>query len=71
MNNQRPGKKLSEETKNLVREFYENDDNSRHLPGITDCFSIKQPDGKRKQVQKRLILCNLKETLQTIPALIS
>lgn len=45
----------------LVREFYQNDDNSRHLPGITDCLSIKQLDRKPKQIQKRLILCNLKE----------
>jgi len=66
LNNQKNGRKLSDEIKNLVREFYENDDNSRHLPGITDCLSIIQPDGKRKLVQKRLVLCNLKE-LQSIP----
>lgn len=61
LNNQKNGRKLSDEIKNLVREFYENDNNSRYLPGITDCLSIIQPDGKRKLVQKRLVLCNLKE----------
>lgn len=61
LNNQKTGRKLSKEIKNLVREFYENYDNSRYLPDITDCLSIKQPDGKRKLVQKKLILCNLKE----------
>lgn len=52
---------LSEDYKNLVTSFYENDINSRLLPGKKDFISVKQSDGKRIHQQKRLILCNLSE----------
>ena len=51
------GENLSEKTKSLVQDFYCNDEQSRVMPGKKDCVSIK----KNTQVQKRLILCNLKE----------
>jgi hypothetical protein len=51
------GKTLSENTVKLVTDFYENDENSRVLPGTKDRVSIK----KNVYMQKRLILSNLRE----------
>ena len=51
------GKNLSEKTKSLLQDFYCNDEYSRVMPSKKDCVSIK----KNTHVQKRLILCNLKE----------
>ena len=51
------GNELHESVKNLVREFYCDDENSRLLPGKKDFVSI----GKKHHIQKRLILSNLKE----------
>ena len=42
---------------------YEDDSNSRLLPGLKDYISIKTVDG-RQHIQKRLILCNLSELYQ-------
>lgn len=55
------GKVLSVETTNLVKSFYEKDDISRIMPGFKECISVKQDNGKREQVQKRLLLGNLNE----------
>lgn len=60
--NQRPGKNLPKETSNKVIEFYENDEVSRPMPGIKDCVSMKDKEGNKVKVSKRLMLCNLKET---------
>jgi len=54
------GKSLLQETKELVIDFYNNDENSRMLPGKKDYVSVKI-NGKREHVQKRLVLCNLSE----------
>lgn len=51
------GKSISEETLELVLQFYENDEFSRQMPGKKDSVSM----GKGIHKQKRLILCNLKE----------
>ena len=59
--NQKLGVKLSEETINLVQEFYNSDLNCRILPGTKDFVSVKQLDGSRIHIQKKLVLCNLKE----------
>lgn len=56
---------LSAENVQLVKDFYEREDNSRQLPGRKDVKSIKQPDGTRKLIQKKLILSNLKELYET------
>lgn len=61
---QRPGKTLPNETVQAVRAFYENDMNSRLLPGTKDVISLKI-DGKKQLVQKRLVVCNLKELYQS------
>lgn len=53
------GKRLSNSTVEKVVEFYENDINSRIMPNKKDTVSIKI-DNKRKKVQKRLLLCDIK-----------
>lgn len=52
--------RLSEDLKNTIKSFYFKDDISRIMPGKRDCICIKE-DGLKIQVQKRLILSNLKE----------
>ena len=60
--NPKPGKVLNAETASLVRGFYTSEELSREMPGAKDFVSIRNKDtGKREHVQKRLILCNLKE----------
>ena len=55
------GKVLPTETVNLIKCFYERDDISRMMPGLKDVLSIKQENGKREHVQKRLLLADLHE----------
>ena len=51
--------RLTSATKLEVKNFYENDENSRMLPGKKDVVSAKV-DGKRVLIQKRLLLNDLK-----------
>lgn len=55
------GRPLSQEIKSKVFEFYNRDDVSVNLPGMKDFISIRNDEGQRQHVQKKLILCNLKE----------
>ena len=55
-----PSNKLPAETMNCVIDFYNLDDVSRAMPGKKDCVSVKI-NGERKKVQKRLLLCTLRE----------
>lgn len=55
------GKTLPVETVNLVKLFYESDDISRVMPGSKDYLSVKQENGKREHVQKRLLLGNIND----------
>ena len=59
----RPGHSIPRETSDLVIAFYEDDSFSRLMPGKKDFVSVKFEHG-RTQVQKRLILCNLRELYQ-------
>lgn len=59
------GRPLTHEIKSKVLEFYQSDDVSVNLPGKKDFVSVKRGEGQREHVQKRLILCNLKELHQT------
>ena len=59
----RPGRQVSQETFDKVIGFYENDEHSRSMPGKKDFVSVQSANG-RLHVQKRLILCNLKELYQ-------
>ena len=60
----KPGHVLSKKTTDSVIEFYENDESSRMMPGKKDYVSVRDSDGFRRHVQKRLVLCNLKELYQ-------
>lgn len=59
--NQKEGRKLSNETVSKVKLFYASDEISREMPGIKDCVSVRNKDGTIEKLQKRLILCNLRE----------
>ena len=52
---------LNKETKKCVVEFYERDDVSRMCPGKKDYVSIRNKDGLKEKVQKRLLLTNISE----------
>jgi hypothetical protein len=54
-------RKLSEESKAKVIDFYNDDEVSRMCPGKKDFVSVKNSEGKRIHVQKRLLLANLRE----------
>ena len=51
---------LSDQTVELVKEWYRSDEISCVMSGMKDFISVKIED-RRMQVQKRLILCNLRE----------
>ena len=53
--------KLEEVTLQHVQEFYERDDNSRWTPGRKDFVKIIGDDGEKEAVQKRYLICTLKE----------
>nr|XP_047138382.1 uncharacterized protein LOC124814597 [Hydra vulgaris]XP_047138383.1 uncharacterized protein LOC124814597 [Hydra vulgaris] len=57
MPNPKLGKALPDVTVQLVKTFYEDDEHRRIMPGKKDYVSIK----KNVRMQKRLLLCNLKE----------
>ena len=61
--NARLGHPLSKQTVEIVTQFYLADDNSRAMPGKKDYVSVRQ-EGKRVQLQKRLVLNNLRELYQ-------
>lgn len=52
---------LSLDVSTKIQRFYEDDDNSRQLPGQKDYVTVRNADGGKEKVQKRLVLCNLKE----------
>ncbi|GBM15532.1 hypothetical protein AVEN_8917-1 [Araneus ventricosus] len=58
---QRPGKNLPIEIVVLIKQFHENEEVSRPMPGIKDCVSMKDSEGRKVKVSKRLMLSNLKE----------
>ena len=59
--NSKAGKTLSQATLELVKSFYHHDDVSRVMPGKKDFVSSRNDDGEKVHLQKRLVLCNLKE----------
>lgn len=59
------GRPLSDDIKCKVIEFYKNDDVSVNLPGKKDFISVRNDNGQRQHIQKKLILCNLKELYAT------
>ncbi|KAJ4440816.1 hypothetical protein ANN_10662 [Periplaneta americana] len=61
--NPKAGKSLGTFIVEKVVQFYNSDDVSRVMAGKNNFVSVKE-DGNRVHKQKRLILCNLKETYQ-------
>ena len=61
--NPKAGKNLSKTTVTQVKEFYYCENISRLMPGMKDFVSV-MIDGKRQHIQKRLVLCNLKEAYE-------
>lgn len=56
------GRPITEDEKEIVRDFYLCDENSRQLPGMKDYVSVRTREGEKKQkVQKRLLLMNINE----------
>ena len=58
------GKKITEDEKQKVTDFFEDDSVSRQCPGKKDCISVREPDGSKVQKQNRLVLSNLKEAYE-------
>ncbi|XP_044590057.1 uncharacterized protein LOC123268763 isoform X3 [Cotesia glomerata] len=57
----KPGRPLSEDVKSKVLKFYVDDETSINMPGMKDFVSVRNNEGVREHIQKRLILSNLKE----------
>lgn len=53
--------RITEEVKLKVKRFYEDDEVSRMCPGKKDCISIRDENGEKVNVQKRLVLGSLRE----------
>lgn len=62
--NPKPGKILDSEICNKIKSFYLSEEISRMMPGKKDYVSVLD-NGERKQIQKQLVLCNLKEAHHT------
>jgi len=58
--NPKLGKRLTKDTADGIKLFYCSDSISRLMPGMKDFVSVIV-NGKRQPVQKRLVLCNIKE----------
>ncbi|XP_062707858.1 uncharacterized protein LOC134288119 [Aedes albopictus] len=54
------GNGIDDDTKQIVREFFDDNDISRPMPGTND-FVSEVRNGKKQQVQKRLLMMSLKE----------
>lgn len=63
MPNPKSGKVLSKTTVDTVKLFYNDEKISRSMSGKKDYVSVSI-NGNREQIQKRLVLCNLKEAYQ-------
>ena len=58
--NPKPGHAIHNDVVQLVRDFYASAEVSRSMPGKKDCISMRV-NGVKERIQKRLILCTLKE----------
>lgn len=57
----KPSNILGTNTIKIIQDFYQRDECSRMMPGKKDCISVKGINGEKSNLQKRLILCDLKE----------
>ena len=54
-------RKIGDSEKNIIQNFYMDDEYSRVMPGRKDVKSVKKPGEKRVRLQKRLLLMNIDE----------
>lgn len=60
--NKRKGRSMSDEEKQIIKEFYESDEHSRMQPGMKDTVSVRVQEGQKKvKIRKRLLLMNIDE----------
>ena len=60
--NKKKGRAMTEEEKQIIKEFYESDEHSRLQPGMKDTVSVRVQAGQKKvKIQKRLLLMNVDE----------
>ena len=60
--NKKKGRAMTDDEKQIIREFYESDEHSRMQPGMKDTVSVRVEAGQKKiKVQKRLLLMNIDE----------
>ena len=55
------GTQKTDKGETLVKNCYKRDDISRMMPRMKNFRSVKNDDGTRSQIQKRLLLCNSNE----------
>ena len=58
------GRPLKQAIIDAVQAFYRSEEISRQMPGGTDHVTVRQLDGSKVQVQKKLVLFTLKEAHQ-------
>ena len=60
----REQRSLPVELKKAVIQFYNRDDISYQMPGKRDYIIVEDDDGQRITLQKRILLCSIRETYQ-------
>ena len=58
------GKSLSAEVTTVVENFYLRDDVSSTMPGMKDVTAVRDENGVKQHLQKKLLLLNLRELYQ-------
>ncbi len=62
MHDKRKGRPITNEEKEIVKEFYEADENSLMMTGMNDTVSVRLREGRNKvKEQKRLLLIYIDE----------
>lgn len=51
-------KNLFTQTTNTIKQFHDSEEVSRPMSWIKDCISMKDSEGKKVKVSKRMMLCN-------------
>lgn len=57
-------RKLTDEGKKLICDFYNRDDISRQMPGIKDVKTVKSNTGTKTRVQKRTMIMSIREAFE-------
>lgn len=57
-------RKLTDEVKKLICDFYNKDDISKQMPGIKDAKTVKSNTGVKMRIQKRTMIMNIGEAYE-------